>query len=901
MKKIMIAILLLIPILIILTISASGLLIASAFVDIPAESIRLKHSGEEVTGEEIILEEQNALRKYTLICDVFPGIATDEFVWESSDPKIAKVTPSKSRKDAAEVEFLDYGSVDITCTSKKNTSVNARATFYVTGRIPGYLLIGDYEGETFSELSLRQYETKSLLASVKPAVSVRAEKVQWSSSDESVVRVDNNGVVQALSEGNAVISATVTASGKTVSNEVNVRVSGTALLKESVLYTTASSLSVSECGCLADEDATAEGGGLLDLSHTPVFGAMQVKVKKGDREETLTVVKVASLKTLVIENIFALKSGALSNFLSLGTSNVELRAVALDGSSPAIRWMSTNTDVADVLQGRIYAKGSGEAEIYAEAEGYASQRVTVNVTSTVDDFRLSETEYMDKVGLLQERVFGNVSYINGTYTKRYALTVRSYPEDVGIESYTFDSTNKDVATVDSEGVVTFADDVDGESCTITATAYNQDGLPVRRSYTFNLVNGVNVGVGVPKAHFDASKGEKPSFAPYWDLRTVLSDASTKGVVLHTDVYYPAKADGGAALKNVTVPIYGNGNKLDGQFFMESVEFDEMLLLWDFSSFTKETMPASLDVTVSNLNMQATQPTTEDSKETFEELSHSGGGAISLIGNYPDPSYHMSLTVKGCLFQYAYSHINVAIGDIFVDGCILRNNAASAIVLQESDYCRASAKIKNCIFSHTIAPVVIACGNFDEVVDSFSKNKNTNAVDFGFFEFEGENYVYNWKKLDEVQMNILPQKDDETVQLLVASFSDFLGTVIREAFKLSDEGNFYVDKDGETWLNFSFLVIGIWQDMNPHFNESTYQADGLNVRFNEKMYAVYEVHPEEVQSISKLVGKFKKIIDIEKNKTYHIVSKDAKGHWNTMPGENYEIDDTVRARLMGERV
>ena len=46
MKKVILCLLLLIPILVVLTIQASGKLIASALVDIPAESMVIKHAGE---------------------------------------------------------------------------------------------------------------------------------------------------------------------------------------------------------------------------------------------------------------------------------------------------------------------------------------------------------------------------------------------------------------------------------------------------------------------------------------------------------------------------------------------------------------------------------------------------------------------------------------------------------------------------------------------------------------------------------------------------------------------------------------------------------------------------------------------------------------------------------------
>ena len=153
--------LLLIPILVILTIDASGRLIASALVDIPVESVVIKHSGAVLESDEIYLEDyKNTGKKYTVFCEVFPGIATDEMIWESSAPQVATVVPDEKRKDAAEIRFHDYGSVDILCTSKKNSSISARATLYVGGLIPGYMTMGDYAGHLFDTLTVPRYTTQ---------------------------------------------------------------------------------------------------------------------------------------------------------------------------------------------------------------------------------------------------------------------------------------------------------------------------------------------------------------------------------------------------------------------------------------------------------------------------------------------------------------------------------------------------------------------------------------------------------------------------------------------------------------------------------------------------------------------------------------------------------------------
>ena len=916
MKKVILCLLLLIPILVILTIDASGKLIASALVDIPVESVVIKRGGAVLESDEINLEDyKDTDKRYSVFCEVFPGIATDQMIWESSDPRIATITPSDTRENSADIHFLDYGSVDILCTSKKNSSISARATLYIGGAIPGYMRIGDYAEESVTSLTMPRYAVKSLVANVKPARSVREEKVQWSSDNESVLKVDNNGVITALAYGEANVRAVVSAKGKTVSATVNVNVEGDALSRESVIYCAADALDLAPYK--TDDLVTVEGGEEITLIDTPDFGAKQVVFRKGEATQTVTVVKVPRNESLVIENYYALKEGALSAFIALGTSNIELKAIALNGANPEIVWHSSNESVLIVREGRLYAVGSGAAEIYAAADGYASQRIALNVTSPVEDFRLSENTYRDAVGLLQERVFGNTTYKDGQYTNTFRLKIASvYPTDANVEdAFSFESTSIETATVDKNGLIRFASDVDDRSVTITATAYNQQGMPVRRNYTFHLVNGVNIAIDTPNQHFDASAGEKPDFTPYYDLIAVTSNKTVKSVVLHNDVYFPSRSNGGAAIENLSMSIYGNGKKLDGQFLISSVEETDKLLLWNFDTFYD--MPKELKINLINLNMQATQPTSDDAQTAFEELSTKGGGAIGVLGAYPDKNNHFSLYVKGCLFQYAYGHVNTAIGDSEYDGCIFRNNSASAIVLQQSSFGVANAKIKNCIFSNTIAPVGIACGNFNDILARFSGKKGVKSQ-YGTFELEGKNYVYNWKKLKDVQMNLLPRNlENKNANTLVGEFNDKLGKIIKEAFEMSDLKNLYVEDEEEynrqkrmidkmdyleehSYLNFSFLMIGIWDDMNPQFNNPSSTEKGIKINFDADQYKAVKVAADMAPSISGLLGFAKMLdVDIEKNETYHIICRDKEGKFNTKPNETYTIGPEIYARLRGE--
>ncbi|MBO4472676.1 MAG: Ig-like domain-containing protein [Clostridia bacterium] len=915
MKKVILCLLLLIPILVILTIDASGKLIATALVDIPVESVLIKHGGEVLESQEIYLEDyKDTDKKFTVFCEVFPGIATDKMIWESSDPRIAEVVPDAKREDAADVIFHDYGTVDIVCTSEKNSSITARATLYIGGLIPGRLEIGDYTGNYASEITIPRYGVKSLLASVKPARSVKEEKIAWSSENPSLVKVDNNGVITALAEGTTAITETVTARGVTVTDSVQVTVSGTALVREREVYVVGDTIDLTP---YLTDGATVLGGNVVTTQELAAFESKQVTVQKDGATDSIRVVKVDTTRTLVVENYYALAEGALSAYLALGTSNLELRSFALDGGAPSIAWRSSNEEILRVVDARVYAVGSGTAYVYPYAEGYVGQRVTINVTSPVEDFRLYENPFKDSVGLLQERVFGNVTYRNGNYTNNYQMRILSvYPAGIGIEAFTFESADTEVATVTERGLVTFKDNVDGKTVTISATAYNQEGMPVRQLYTFHLVKGVNVGYGEESNIFDKSKGEKPSFSSYDDFRVVAANPNAGAIVLLADVYFRAKSDGGVTIKNTACSIYGNGKKLDGQFFTDSVEDGEKLLLWDFAEYPD--MPKHLSVRIVNTNLQATQPTSDDAEAAFTELSAKGGGAIGTRHAYPSADCSFDLYVQGCLFQYAYGHVNVSIGDNVFDGCIFRNNSASAIVLQQSSYGVANAKIKNCIFSNTIAPVGIACGNFDDILERF-KSKNGLSSQFGKFELEGTNYVYNWKMLKEVQMNLLPQNlANNTASDWVGIFNDKLGKIIQEAFEMSEIDNLYVENVEEyyaldkfldrkdyleknAWLNFSFLMIGIWENINPQVNAANPSGNGINVVFDEEQYQMIKVYAEDAPSIGGLIGYASLLgADVETNETYHIVCRDKSGIFNTKPGETYTIGPEVYARLRGEK-
>ena len=182
----------------------------------------------KVDKEEVVLEIINTKVEYVLGESVkFEASinSNDEkyqtIIWKSSDDSIVSIS------NDGNVTFNCVGEVIITASCKDDSSINDSITIKIVTPLLESLeiVLGDIV-----------IEGSFITGSVNTNPVYADGSVVWSSSDESVATVNENGVVTGVSIGKAIISATSKANSNiTASKEVEVKVEdGSLVIPESI-------------------------------------------------------------------------------------------------------------------------------------------------------------------------------------------------------------------------------------------------------------------------------------------------------------------------------------------------------------------------------------------------------------------------------------------------------------------------------------------------------------------------------------------------------------------------------------------------------------------------------------------------------------------------------------------
>ena len=392
--------------------------------------------------------------KLILTATVLPEDATDpKITWSSSNEKVATV------KDGMITAIADG---ETTITAKAGEK---EARCKVTVGTPVTSITLDK-----TELPIIKGNTATLTVTVLPE-DATDPTVTWSSSDEKIATV-NGGVITAIADGEATITAKAGEKEATCKVTVSTPVTSIALDKTELPIIKGNTATLT--ATVLPEDATDPTVTWSSSDEKVATVKDGVVTAVGDGEATITAKageKEASCKILVTTPVTSVTLDNKELSITKGmTATLKATVLPEDATDPTVTWSSSDEEIATVKDGTVTAVAVGKATITAKAGGYsATCEVSVIIPATgisLDQSTLS-------------------MYVEDTVT----LTATVTPEGV-TDKTQWSSSNTEVVTVE-DGKVTATG---AGTATITAT-----------SGEFSATCDVSVK-GIYKITFDANDG-----------------------------------------------------------------------------------------------------------------------------------------------------------------------------------------------------------------------------------------------------------------------------------------------------------------------------------------------------------------------------------------------------------
>lgn len=392
-------------------------------VRIPLESIT-------INGDETLSKNEEK----TLTVTYNPTNTTDNKTvdWESSNPEIVSIDST------GKITGKKGGTAKITATVG---NVKAEKEVKVVVPIESVSLSGDD--------SILKGESKRLTATINPEDTTDDKTITWSSDDEDVLFVDQNGQMRGIKEGTANVKAVV--AGKEATKQITVNeihidsitIDGDQEFEMVKNQTKNLSAKINPDNTTDDDKNITWTSNKEDVAKVDNNGKVTA-LKEG--EATITA-KVGTHETSVKVNVkeIHIDSVVINELDDEFTRGDEFKFSAsytpenTTDENKTVEWSSSNTDVGTIDQeGNFVALKEGTTTITAKIGNIKAEREVTVIENHVDDFKLLQEE-------------GEVLNIGNT---QKLVTVVN-PENC-TDAYTikYSSSDEAIATVDENGNVT---------------------------------------------------------------------------------------------------------------------------------------------------------------------------------------------------------------------------------------------------------------------------------------------------------------------------------------------------------------------------------------------------------------------------------------------------------------
>lgn len=299
-------------------------------------------------------------------------------------------------------------------------------------------------------LSIKESETHKLEAIYTPTDTTQ-KNVKWSSSDESIAKISQDGTITALTRGKTTITATAE-NGTTASCDVTVtREIGSVILDKSSISLDKGESTKITATIPTDTDGdktiswTTSDSSVATVSNDGTVTAVDrgeaiITATTANGKKAICAVNVSvKLKSIAFEGNITEKTFNLgvdqSNEMQL---NVIYDPEDADVDKSTLEWSSSNTSVVTVNDGLVTAKGKGDATVTAKIDG---KMITCNVHVRIP---ILSIEIKDKVNL----TYGEEEKLAVTYTTYNNM------ETTDDKTIKWETSDKNIVQVSTDGTIT---------------------------------------------------------------------------------------------------------------------------------------------------------------------------------------------------------------------------------------------------------------------------------------------------------------------------------------------------------------------------------------------------------------------------------------------------------------
>lgn len=784
MKKVLIGVLILIPIIIVASVLLTTNIISKNSY-LPVDRVELNENNIEFS-----LDNGNTID--TLKATVYPRLAKNHnLTWSieeqhSDIPFVyAKDDPCQDCADLSDKELkehIDTNHIDIATIDN-----NGVVTVYGYGSF--IVKVTTEEGNKFAtcsvkvigdkvtKIELMPYGSSSKL-SKKDVISMdkgerllvnpiftpggaRNKTVTWKSADERIVEVDKNGILSAKGAGETTISVSSNDTG--IGTSVKVKVNNGVFKGESYCYTADTTVNVKNYMNVSDFTSVKVAGGTLSSDGTLNFDENATVATVTVNGKTFSAIKVDALSDddIVFKNYDILlqklynKNGdeveyivkrGLPIYLEVVYRNPEKSGVPeVDFSSNDIAPGSPIVNIEQFDQLGKESNVGNVAMIEPNKEGdvkiLAKDRTTNKTCSTVElkvvtpvfaiNLALNATDA--KRGVAAETVFGNKIFnADCTETSPYSFYMDfNYPKDVDFENFEFSTSDESIAKFSDE-----------------KGSYNKlvlnDKMPDDKK---GLKNKVIITIKAKYPMYD----NMPVVATYvlnvidgytvsneTQLKKALHEKKESVAIYVKDSTAGGKleirADNNTDASRITMQegtsMYGNGfivcyNEQD-MIDRKNDYFNELLKI--------ETSNVHVENTI--LRMGYNDPDAKNGLQQWEK-SRRCVRILHEIENYDDETKNNetinNISFRYCIFENAKTVMEIAGADVNIEGCIFRNSSANSLFIpmsgNTSTYGRlpANVTLKNTVFTHSALMPIFVQTDFER--DKNRKDESGNIIGY----------------------------------------------------------------------------------------------------------------------------------------------------------------------------